>query len=137
MCLISFVSCVDEGEFWAIAPGGLLHGNGAKVWLLAHDLQHDNDFTPFQRRKKETFLFFEDGDFYIQRIDKWGEDEYRKGTFSFHSEKGSSLNYLNLYFLNGTTTSYKIITYSDNLFELELASDSTRRLVLTSITKPE
>jgi len=121
---------------WSIPPADLLHDNNSKVWMIDQEIQKEKDFSPFKRSKKQTILFYQDGDFFIQRIDEWGTDSLVKGSFSLLGEKGTDQTNLILDFANGEKIKFIIEEFSKKQFVLQYETDTSRRLVLTTLTKP-
>ncbi len=121
---------------WSIPPGDLLHDNNSKVWMIDQEIQNGKDYSPFKRSKKQTVLFYKDGDFFIQRIDEWGTDSLVKGSFSILGEKGTNQTSLTLDFENGEKVKFRIEEFSKKQFVLQYDSDTSRRLVLSTLTKP-
>ena len=131
-------SCISDGRMYPIPPQHLLHDNESKVWLLAEDVDGNKDYTPFKRAKKQTFLFFADGTFFIQQLNEWGTDKFDAGKYTFiGAEDESSANYsITLTFRNGDQVPFKVLDYSRNQFVLEYVTQPGRTLKLTNLTKP-
>lgn len=130
-------SCISDGRMYPIPPQHLLHDNESKVWLLAEDVNGNKDYTPFKRAKKQTFLFFADGTFFIQQINEWGTDKFDAGNYSFKGSEDESAGYsITLTFRNGDKVAFNVIDYNRNQFILEYKSKPGRKLKLTNLTKP-
>lgn len=130
-------SCIGDGRLHPIPPQHLLHDNESKVWLLAEDMEGDKDYTPFKRSKKQTFLFFADGTFFIQQLNEWGTDKFDAGKYSFIGNEEESAGYIiTLTFRNGDKVGFNVVNYGRNEFVLEYQSKPGRTLKLTNLTKP-
>lgn len=128
--------CVSEEVMWSIPPSDLLHDNNSKVWMIAQDVKDGKDYSPFKRSKKQTILFYKDGEFFMQRMDEWGTDSIQKGQFTLQGFQGIDQSNLTLIFDNGEKVEFVIEESSPKEFTLQYIDDTSRRLVLSTLSKP-
>jgi hypothetical protein len=125
-----------DNMFKPVPPHELLHDNNSKVWIIQEDLDGEKDYAPYHRKDKHTLLFFETGEFYLQKLSDWGSDNFIHGKYVLKSDEITKEITLAHNFENQPGQTFKVVVYQHNRFELEFIGDNSRRLVLVPITKP-
>lgn len=129
-------SCITDDMLKPVPPYELLHDNGSKVWIIQEDLDGEKDYAPIHRKDKQTLLFFESGEFFLQKVSDWGSDNLLHGKFVLKSDDVTKEITLALNFENQPGQSFRVVEYQHNRFELEFYHEPSRKLVLVPITKP-
>jgi hypothetical protein len=129
--------CMPDELLKPIPPIELLHDNSSKVWIIQEDLEGEKDFSPIKRKDKQTLVFFEEGDFFLQKISDWGSENYLKGTFSLQSQDDTKKIILKLKFEHQPEQVFELTEYDENRFELIFTDNRKRKFVLVPLTRPD
>lgn len=137
LLLLVVTGCIPEGDLQPIIPKDYLNDNSSKVWLVVEETEGGKDYSPFKREKKQTFLFFDDGTFYVQQLGDWGTGKFYSGTYIFSINNRNSELQLDLDYGGGNKVGFWVLESLRNRFVLEYKDIPGRKIVLTTITKPE
>ena len=133
-CIYS--SCITDELLKPIPPSELLHDNNSKVWIIQEDLEGDKDYAPIKRKDKQTLLFFESGDFYLQKLNDWGSDDFLQGIYTLYTDDKTKEITLRLSFENQPAQLFLVSEYDPSAFQLVFKDEPKRKLLLVPITRP-
>jgi hypothetical protein len=74
-------ACVSDNELLIVNPEFVFHNNTSKVWLVNHKYQDGKDFSPLSMKYKEIFTFHKTGNLYFQKMNTFGDEIGKKGSF--------------------------------------------------------
>lgn len=85
-------SCIDESQLKPVVPFAILHGNGAKVWLLDETELPNGEILSNQiHQNKVTYTLFQDQSFVIQKLMHFGAINGVNGGFNCYIGKGDTI----------------------------------------------
>jgi hypothetical protein len=111
-------SCIDESQLKPVVPFSLLHGNGAKVWMLEEiELPSGKIVIQQINQNKTTYTLFQDQSFVIQKLMHFGTANGQKGGFNCYVDKGDTIFRMDI--KNKGKELFNVLHLSNEKFEIQ------------------
>jgi hypothetical protein len=134
--LLLLSSCINENTLHSSFPIQLLHGNSAKVWVLAKSSDPNDKNVAAMNNYRKSFIFYSNKRFRDQELIHLGSKEGFKGKYTVNNYPNND-TVLNLNYSDGSVYYFRINTIGNQTMTLQDINHEEIIWEFTSLKPPK